>query len=216
MPPKPRTDRNSSSVAALESSVADANTTVVDDGSQTVTVPASEAPQLPQGAAAGELVDAHVAHYEGFDPTVHAVDQDGKPIPKKGGGWQKKRGGNMRHPGAARTDGAVAKVKAAPVDTLNAAKQFLNLVISLACIGFGEHWAPNDEGEKKGLTDAVKNYFDAKGTVEVSPGVALSLAVLAYSLPRLKDERTTSKLNGIRVAVYRGYLWVSGLWRPRA
>lgn len=162
---------------------------------------------------APDLARDHLEVYEGFDPAVHAVDQEGKPIPKKGGGWQKKRGGNMRGAAAAAAPGAKPGPAAAPVakvDTLNAARAVCNSVVAALVIVFGEEWAPRDKTEADALSGAVKNYFDAKGAVEVSPGTALALVVLAYSAPRLKHENTRGKLLRMKDGVVRGLAWLKG------
>jgi hypothetical protein len=191
------------------------------DNVQTATAP--DDPQArPAGAPAqlGELVADHAKGFDGFDPAVHAVDKQGAPMPKKGGGWQKKRGGNMRinaapsfapsSPDGATPTAAPKPVKVATVNTLEAAKSTLNACVSLLVLTLGEHWAPQSDQERAGLTMATKNYFDAKGAVEVSPGWALVLVVAAYSAPRLKHEATRSKLAGLKVGMYRGWLWISG------
>jgi hypothetical protein len=193
------------------------------DNVQTATATVDVEPQArPAGAPAqlGDLVSDHAKGFEGFDPAVHAVDKQGAPVPKKGGGWQKKRGGNMRinaapsspsspAPSSAPTQ-APKPVKLATVNTLEAAKSTLNACVSLLVLILGEHWAPQTDQERQALTMATKNYFDAKGAVEVSPGWGLVLVVAAYSAPRLKHEATRSKLASIKVGMYRGWLWISG------
>lgn len=204
-----------------------ANGSGKDDGTQTSSpAPAGAGPQ-PTGDF-DSLVSDHAKGFDGFDPAVHAVGPDGRPVAKKGGGWQKKRGGNMRinaAPGSEKLTstaapdapiGAVPKPQTiAKVNTLEAAKSTLNAITSLMVLIFGEHWAPQSEQERAALVGATKNYFDAKGAVEVSPGWGLVLVAAAYSVPRLRHEATRSKLASIKVGMYRGYLWVTGLFTRR-
>lgn len=165
----------------------------------------------PQDSEA--LAGDHIALYEGFDAAIHAVDKDGKPTPKKGGGWQKKRGGNMRGAQAApASPGARAPAPVAKVDTMQAARAVCNSIVAALVLVFGDQWAPRDKTEADALSGAVKNYFDAKGAVEVSPGMALTLVILAYSVPRVQHEATVSKLSKIRASLANGFAWLRGRW----
>jgi hypothetical protein len=167
----------------------------------------------PAAASLVTIVTDHADHFPGFDPAVHAV-KDGRPIPKAGGGWQKKRGGAAQAQAAGRAAAPAAKAPAVPqVNNTEAAKQMLNLFVNVAVITFGEQWAPETTGEKEGMVLAVKNYFDSKGAIPVSPGFALSAAILAYSLPRIKHPATQSKLAGIKSAFAKAGAWIYGFFR---
>lgn len=153
-----------------------------------------------------------VENSEGFDPSIHAVNADGTPKRRGNGSLALKRG-----PKRAGTTGAqgplgaprptVRDVPNAPgvpqmfsgaqavqITNKEAAKQICNLVISAMVVTVGEEWQPASKDEADALVLGVKNYFDAKGQMTLSPEWGLVAAVLGYTVPRLYHPNTKSKL----------------------
>jgi hypothetical protein len=154
--------------------------------------------------------------YAGFDPAVHAVGADGKPLAKKGGGWQRKRG---RRPGDAQapTEPRTSTIKA-PGDDRDSDVRISNeqaslMVCALVTSGMqqilGPAWAVTDKNEKESLVKATRAYLDATGGLDLSPGTGLMFAWAPYAMQRLPDEETQSRLKKIG-------LWFGGLFRRKS
>lgn len=158
------------------------------------------------GAVTLETLDASAASlssFPGFDPAVHASNPDGTPKLRGDGSYAKKRG---RKPGQKSLGGLVQTTGATTDKITNeeAARQFCNAAISVAVGVIGPEWAPEDKQESEGLVLAVKNYFDAKGQVNLPPEAGLAIAVVAYSGKRfMQHENTRSKVGQFVGAVVR-------------
>lgn len=174
----------------------------------------NKANNVPDAATVDDLASEHVADMPaGFDPTIHAVDRDGRPIVKSNGEFAKKRG---RRKGAKATSGAVfsalpnpnaASTENAPligdvpseqVDNGPIAKWSANLVFNAGVLFFGADLGEPTKDEKTMLPAAFKDYYDLKGAPNLPPEVGLFLAVGAYVAPRLMHERMTEKRRGIK------------------
>jgi hypothetical protein len=142
-----------------------------------------------------DVLEPIVKNYEGFDPNAHAVNADGTPRMKSGGGFAAKRG---RKPGQT-SQGKSAATKSAtlPVSPQNevTAKLCANILINGGVQLFGPHWAPIDKQEGDSLKGAFKDYFDSIGGVDLPPGIALVIAVGMYTLPRVMHEETQKKID---------------------
>lgn len=158
-------------------------------------------------------VESAVSQWVGFDPEIHAVNPDGTPKLRTNGSYAlkrgRKRGGTFPVPGAdhatagipdpgADTAQATPPVTSAPqvaAATLNNAQTALFLVTSVTGVlsrAIGPEWAA-EKSEVKGLSDATKAYLDATGGLNLSPGIALSLAIASYAAPRFAHENTRSR-----------------------
>jgi len=146
---------------------------------------------------------------DGFNPAIHAVGPDGQPKRRGDGSYAMKRGrkpgqkaATIIQPGA----GMVAPTDATRETISNdeAARQVCNVVVGGAVALIGAEWQPIDKAEADGLRLGVKNYFDAKGQINLPPEIGLAMAVLAYSLPRFQHENTKSKALEFLRALWRG------------
>lgn len=161
------------------------------------------------------LTADQVNAYEGFDPAMHAVGADGKPLAKKGGGWQLKRGrrkSDPNEPTAPRTSVIAAKSGDSADDVRISNEQAAQMLVAMATGGaqqiLGPAWAVSDKSEKNGLIEATRAYLDATGGLDLSPGMGLAFAWGPYALQRLPDEETQSRLT-------RFGAWVSGFFRRK-
>lgn len=187
----------------------------------------SSADPVAQTVAAS--VDAHI----GFDPAIHAVNPDGTPRMKVGGGYALKRGKGGRKsqakndagetdlfsdpvsaavsgteeagPMPAPTAGAPVGV---PVSSRDAAIMIVMTCTAVLSKTVGPEWQA-DKAETKNLTDATKAYLDSKGGLSVTPEMALFLAVTGYAVPRFAHENTQTRAQKAwqwvtdRVAVFK-------------
>jgi hypothetical protein len=142
-----------------------------------------------------DVLEPIVKNYEGFDPNAHAVNADGTPRMKTGGGFAAKRG---RKPGQTSQGKNVATksatLQASPQNEVTA-KLCANVLINGGVQLFGPHWAPIDKQEGDSLKGAFKDYFDSIGGVDLPPGIALVIAVGMYTLPRVMHEETQKKID---------------------
>lgn len=157
--------------------------------------------------------------YIGFDPSIHAVNADGTPrMRAHGKGYALKRGKGGRKSTVEVAAGAddlfagdetatASETASAPTPSAApgaAASTSLNsreaaAMIVLTCTTVlskvvGPEWQA-ETAEKKNLTDATKVYLDSKGGLNVTPEMALFLAVTGYAVPRLAHENTQSKFS---------------------
>ena len=158
----------------------------------------------------------------GFDPSIHAVNPDGTPRMRVGGkGYALKRGKGGRKSvsvsGAAdiagETDLFGDPVSAAPAGettsaspqtgpantTINSREAAAMIVMTCTTVlskVVGPEWAA-EKDEARNLTNATKIYLDSKGGLNVSPEMALFLAVTGYAVPRLAHENTQSKFSKV-------------------
>lgn len=155
----------------------------------------STPPPVADNQKINDLADPAINSLDGFDPLIHAVDQDGQPKRKPDGTYSMKRG---RKPGQTRTappkDGpmktTVSPARAAAVES---AMLFAYGGVSI----FGDEWKPKSDAEIQGLENAFERYYVAKGIVEFPPTVGLVVALAAYSVPRLATTNTQTKLQKI-------------------
>lgn len=59
---------------------------------------------------------------------------------------------------------------------------------------FGQEWNPRSKEEREFVVTAIANYYRETGMIEIPPKTALTLVVLAYSLPRISEPNTKQKL----------------------
>lgn len=144
--------------------------------------------------------------YEGFDPSVHAVGADGKPLLKKGGGLARKRGRKVGDTGAPAQAQPAATVNpqnsdVAKTPTMSSQQAAVMIVASttMVCKGvFGDDaWRIQDKAEFLEHVQGVKAYLDATGGLDMSPGWALVGHAIAYAGPRLESPPTQSRIQKI-------------------
>lgn len=133
--------------------------------------------------------------YEGFDEAVHSTGKDGKPRYNKDGTYARKRG---RKAGATAppTDNPSPSV----VSTEEAAVQSANLLFNLSVFVGGDDWSPSKD-EAICVKTGFKNYYDARGIVNIPPELGLVIALGMYALPRLNKPTTREKISSFWVWV---------------
>ena len=188
------------------------------------------------GAAADDAVADAQAALVGFDPALHLTNPDGTPRLTKKGAYMRKRGpakgrapkskagdtdlfSEPETPAAAVAANVPRETVAAPspapataASTLNnraVAAMLVTTATTLAERVIGPEWKA-EKDETKALTDAARVYLDSVGGVEISPGAALAIAVIGYSLPRLAVPNTQTKLQRFGGWVSSRIAWMRG------
>lgn len=138
-----------------------------------------------------------------FDPAIHRTDKEGNPSLSPKGKLMLKPG---RKAGA--VIGKKSVVSALPlVDEAEQKRQsarmagiaMANSLITLGTLVGGEEWQPvkNDEygvDEKNHLENAFSDYCETKNIDDFPPGIALTIAVSGYILPRFTMPKTKAKV----------------------
>lgn len=127
-----------------------------------------------------------------FNPDIHAVDDDGKPIMSKTrpGEYQRKRGRPSK-----------ARPAVIPVEDLirKSARQCTAGIISISVVAFGMEWMPQSDpstgaDERAILTAAFEEYFRTGNMINVPPWMGLAIALFSYAGPRLALPQTQKRL----------------------
>ena len=198
---------------------------------ETADVPRETATADDATSAADNAVADAQAALVGFDPALHLTNPDGTPRLTKSGAYMRKRGpakGCAPKSKAGDTDlfynaptdvpretqpaAAVAPSPATTAATLNnraVAAMLVTTCTTLAERVIGPEWKA-EKDEAKALTDAARVYLDSIGGVEISPGTALAIAVVGYSLPRLAVPNTQTKLQKLGGWVSSRVAWLRG------
>ena len=159
------------------------------------TTPAADI-DLAQGNALDHNTNNAAVAYEGFDEELHALGKDGKPRYNKDGSYARKRG---RKAGA-QSSGSVETPSASVVSTEDAAIQSANLLFNLSVFVGGDEWSPTKD-EAVCVKTGFKNYYDARGIVNIPPELGLVIALGMYALPRLNKPSTREKISSLWVWV---------------
>lgn len=170
------------------------------------TAPAKATPDLAadQVTLAG-LVQSHETTHPGFDPAIHAANEDGTPKRRADGSYALKRGRKAGQTIALPPKGAgVTKdiaseseaVTASPRITPDeAARQSANLVINCAVWICGDKiGVPQDKAEADGLLFSFKNYYESRGVPNIPPEIGLVAALGSYLVPRFRASEKASSL----------------------
>jgi len=153
-----------------------------------------------------------------FDPAIHKTNGAGEPTVSTLGKLIKKPGRKpAQKPGAGGStvggvspgDGGQAaqvRAQARASGTLSA-----NLLIQIGIVAGGEEWHPRvnaDIGldEKTMLENAFADYFEATGKTDIPPGLALTVAVGAYTLPRFTMPKTRGRIAKARDAIKKWWI----------
>jgi hypothetical protein len=180
--------------------------------------PASSAPVVSDTPV--DVVTQHADAYAGFDPNLHRMGADGKPVMTPTGRFAKKSKSGQSAPVVSTgTNVPKAGVVGVKADNLPIAKQTVNIGIGLAVRFLGAEWEPRDldsQGKSKEAAElafAFRDYFDARGVPQMPPEVVLLLAVTAYAMPRLNHENTKSRIARL---FERARDWRDSLRKPKA
>jgi hypothetical protein len=175
---------------------------------------------IAEGKAA-QYADLKDADGNSFDPAIHKTNKAGEPTLSKLGKLIKKPG---RKPGQSggKQESFVAGVSDKPTpqaqqDAKNrlqaraSGTMTANLLLQIGIVAGGEEWHPRSDpsiglDEKKMLEDAFADYFEATGKTDLPPGIALSVAVGAYALPRFTMPKTRSRLSKAKDAIKKWWI----------
>ncbi len=182
----------------------------------------SSEPSVAAMAAAQDIVVETAKASEGitdakgvvFDPKLHAVNSEGAPSKTVLGNFRKKRGLSS----VSMTNKAIKEQQqtAEQKQSARAAGQLAaDMFVGTAVTVFGEEWIPvGPKGkqeiatfnEHENLRRAFADYFEAKGISDFPPGMALSIAVTGYMMPRLAGgKETKSRLAKAKVWITEKY-----------
>lgn len=164
-----------------------------------------------------QAVETAIEQWVGFDPAIHAVNEDGTPRLRVDGSFARKRGRGGRKSVDTNAPGSddlftdpdntpsqplhvpretpPAQTSPTTAPTLNNQQTAAMLVMACTTVMgklVGPEWL-TEKPEQKALVDATKIYLDAKGGVDVTPEMGLFIAVSMYAVPRLAHENTRSK-----------------------
>lgn len=156
----------------------------------------------------------------GFDPTIHKTNKAGEPTLSTKGllilrpgrkpgnsdpSLQKSVVGGVS-PNTQPSPQAEARLQARASGTMAA-----NLVIQLGIVAGGSEWQPRvhqESGldEKVMLENAFADYFEATGKTDIPPGMALTVAIGAYSLPRLTMPQTQTRMQKAKKGIKQWWI----------
>lgn len=175
-------------------------------GDQTAPVKATPEPAADQVTLAG-LVQSHETTHPGFDPAIHAANEDGTPKRRADGSYALKRGrkagqtSNLPPKGNApaasvsaptQEEGITAPARISPDE---AARQSANLVINCAVWICGDKIGiPQDKAEADGLLFSFKNYYESRGVPNIPPEIGLFAALGSYLVPRFRASEKARSL----------------------
>lgn len=136
-----------------------------------------------------------------FDPTIHAVDADGKPVLTKTGKFRKARinkklSRELMEPGCRQAATAVVS----------------SIVVVMQCLGGEEAEPIKREGfdERKNMEDAWTEYFIYLGIDKVTPILGVIIATGAYVVPRCTMPKTKSMISRLASSTgktLKGWFW---------
>lgn len=144
-----------------------------------------------------------------FDPSIHKTKKDGEPTltklgklikrPANQGGRKKSTGSVVGGVNSAVDKDAQVRMQARASGTMAA-----NLILSVGMAIGGEEWQPvirEDVGlnEKMSLENAFADYFEATGKTDIPPGMALTVAIGAYALPRFTLPKTQKRVGKVKM-----------------
>ena len=191
-----------------------------------------ESPSVPLNGASSQEVDtgaqlfsevnldaeinSQAMQYVGFNPEIHATNEDGTPRTKKDGSFALKRG---RKSGAVLPSGESAlpdaptpvsnKVEAAKKINYKAlGKVYAGIFIGGTASIIGPEWNPANKEEQANLENAFSAYAESTGAQDLPPGLALVMTVAMYGAARLQHENTRSKFAALKDKLKIGFLWL--------
>lgn len=145
-----------------------------------------------------------------FDPAMHKVNKDGEPTVSPKGNLIKKPGRKAgKAPGVSSSViGVKQEPKADPevqakMQARASGKMAANLLMTLGVVAGGEEWQPLKDpqsglDEKQMLESAFGDYFEATGKTDIPPGMALTVAIGGYMLPRFTMPKTRSRMGKVK------------------
>lgn len=175
----------------------------------------------PQAAAMAQVQDAEeietVSQSSGdkdssgvaWNPDLHATGPDGNGVLTAKGEWRRRRGVGKR----SSVVGAPSKSTGVPPAVQNeqsaraAGVACAHSLLMMGTLLGGAEWQPriltSDDGkvqlnEAEMMEKAWGDYFVAKGQTEFPPGLALTMALTAYVMPRFTMPQTRTRLQKVK------------------
>lgn len=204
--------QESSEAEATGNANLDAISESIGDESPTPNLGAIEADKNEAESAKAEYAHLRDADGNPFDPDIHVTQADGSPSLTKRGKLRKRPGRKAGQ--SSGTTASASRLKTPEGGTAEVTMRqrqqarmsgaaAANALIMLGVTVGGDEWQPianRAEGidEREQLQIAFGDYFEAKGMNDIPPGVALSIAVVAYAAPRFTMPKTQSKFQRFR------------------
>lgn len=157
----------------------------------------------------------------GFDPSIHKTNKAGEPTLSTKGKLIKKPG---RKPGAgaqgkSQIGSVVGGAQSVTIDKEGHSRlqarasgtMAANLILQIGIVAGGEEWHPRTDessglNEKMMLENAFADYFEATGKTDIPPGMALTVAIGAYVLPRFTMPKTQSRLDKLKKGIKQWWI----------
>lgn len=167
--------------------------------------------------------DANVNTPDGFDPSIHEADANGKPVMTPTGRFKKisKNAGKDKpqrksHLSTGRQNQNETQVASPETIARTSGVGAANLVLAFGVIIGGDEWQPrvdsrNGLDEKAMLESAFGDYFVATGKQDLPPGWALVAALAMYAAPRFTMPKTQSRMQRIKTWAVQKYV----AWKMR-
>lgn len=146
-----------------------------------------------------------------FDPAIHSSDSEGKGIKTQAGKWRRKRGKGSASNAAKTSTLGQSEASSGPSAAQQAATATgiacAEMTIGTCTMVFGPEWQARVHKDETGrvlldersyMAKAYADYCAAKGIHDIPPGVALSLALVAYAAPRFAEPETRERAGTIR------------------
>ena len=154
-----------------------------------------------------------------FDPSVHKTDKHGNPTLTKLGTLIKKPGrksGTKNSESRSFIGGIAQSEEATPEQSLKVQARAsgvmaANLLITMGMVAGGDEWRPMKDqatglDEKLMLEGAFADYFEATGKTDIPPGMALTVAIGGYALPRFTMPKTQSRMSKVKNAIKQWWI----------
>jgi hypothetical protein len=132
-----------------------------------------------------------------WDSALHFADGRKTPLGK----FRKQRGGYRNE----LQNNGVQPQNAISVEA--SGKAFSALFFTLGCGLFGNEFAPENEGEKAMVDEPIKNYVAVSGIKDLPPGIALAIALVAYTGSKLAAKET------VRENAIKKFDWLKKLFK---
>lgn len=155
-----------------------------------------------------------------FDPSVHKTNKAGEPTLSTKGKLIKKPGRKPNSTQNKSTSGSIVGGTNTTPNDKEAEKRMqarasgtmaANLILQIGIVAGGEEWHPRvDEqtglNEKLMLENSFADYFEATGKTDIPPGMALTVAIGAYALPRFTMPKTQSRLSKLKMGLKQWWI----------
>lgn len=204
-PENPVDDVPSESETAPGVAGLDSITEALAGASPTPNTAAIEAAGEKQEAIKEQYADLRDSRGNRFDPEIHVTDENGEPkLTLKG--KLRMRPGRKSKPvdsGRAKIGGALptkeGMTHAEKMQARMTGDAAASALVTLGVVIGGDEWNPIvDEthgiDERANLSHAFGDYFEAKEMTDIPPGVALTIAISAYVIPRFTMPKTKTRL----------------------